>query len=384
MNSLKPISSIKRVKLLLALFGVTIAFLLLEMLALTRLVDYRAVFHTEDPTPWGHPSNRLDPALIHIRKPNIVLDGVQPSGDIGFYYDIPEPTSYPYHATYDQDGFRNETDLSSAPIVVLGDSFVESLLTSSSEHFITLTSKALQLPIRNLGQLWYGPQQELEVLRRYTIPHQPKIVVWAFFEGNDLTDYLRYERMMHTWPALQSKLESYVDRSLLKNSLRAIRRKLQGEITKSPADFALCSRSQKQRVPLYFYYDEIYRSSPIEHALLETKRIIEQAASETRSIGAKFMFVFIPSKSRVYRPLCNPDSPQPVNGWLEHELRTLITAKIPEATYMDLTPALQEAARSASPLLYFVDDTHWSTAGHAVVADEISRALKVLIQSSLN
>jgi len=101
-------------------------------------------------------------------------------------------TLFRWDVRYDHNGFRNQTDLKSADIVVIGDSFVEGLTVSDAQLVTSLLAHLQGKVVANLGQSTYGPQQELIVLKRYGLPLRPRTVVWMFFEGNDLADVITY------------------------------------------------------------------------------------------------------------------------------------------------------------------------------------------------
>ena len=94
---------------------------------------------------------------------------------------------------YDRNGFRNSIDLQKADIVVIGDSFIEGYMTAESKLATTLLGQLQGAIVANLGHLGYGPQQELVVLKRYGLPLHPHTVIWAFYEGNDLSEAQSYE-----------------------------------------------------------------------------------------------------------------------------------------------------------------------------------------------
>jgi len=47
--------------------------------------------------------------------------------------------------------------------------------------------------VRNYGTAGFGPGQELLVLKQYVLAHRPRLVVAAFFAGNDLQDAERFD-----------------------------------------------------------------------------------------------------------------------------------------------------------------------------------------------
>src|SRR5262249_26014037 len=118
-------------------------------LVLTRLVDFRAVLNSPTEEPWRNPRNLKDPKLLHIHKPyeRLVWKG--------------------HEYRYDRHGFRNESDLAAADVILIGDSFVEGWNVSAAELLTERLAEQSGRTVANLGQSWYGPQQELEVLRRF-------------------------------------------------------------------------------------------------------------------------------------------------------------------------------------------------------------------------
>jgi lysophospholipase L1-like esterase len=56
-------------------------------------------------------------------------------------------------------------------------------------------------------------------------------------------------------------------------------------------------------------------------------------------------------------------------------LQQVLRASSAKFTYVDLTASLKEPAR-AGVRTYLSDDTHWTTAGHEVVAHALQEALR--------
>src|SRR3954447_19218100 len=184
-----------------------------EAPALLGLLDYRTVFATPTP-PWRRPGNRPDPDLIFAREgPREARQRFQGAELHGLRGASPWKT-YVTDVRLDRDGFRNPTDLGRADLVVIGDSFIEGLHVSAPELVTARLSESTGRPVANLGRTGYGPQQELQVLRRYGLPRRPRTCVWAFYEGNDLQDLDGYEadrknlrRIVHEsrWRALYGR-----------------------------------------------------------------------------------------------------------------------------------------------------------------------------------
>jgi hypothetical protein len=333
---------------------------LFEILALTQIVDFRSTFNTPFKEPWRHPDNPLDPKLLHNHKPYLRFRWS------GIEY------------RYDQHGLRNESDLETADVVVIGDSFIEGWGVSATDLVTSHLAKQLGVTVANLGQSWYGPQQELELLRRYGMPLRPKDCVWTFFEGNDLYDVHRYKEATQDWENFSKKLHSFRQRSLTKNLLLAVRRLLdsahhhRSDSAAGPKDISgIFEASSGGKTRLYFWYKGLHLSPFDNEALQELRSSLRQAHELCRNQGANFLVVFIPTKYRVYNSFTEFDAYSKPRYWvinsLPERVEAIVREDLSDGQFLDLTPALREQARNGS-LVYFPDDTHWSPDGHRVAA----------------
>ena len=343
---------------------------LLEALVLVRLVDFRAVFGTPAAQPWSHPGNLVDPTLLHLHQPHddFIWDGVR--------------------YQYDANGFRNWLDARSADVVVVGDSFIEGWGVAAPELVTARLAGDLHARVVNLGQSWYGPQQELEVLRRYGLPLHPRVCVWAFFEGNDLQDVERYEKALPVWNELSRRNHSFFLRSFTRNSLYALRRLIRtrlGEDATGTLAYPSGLFHQKggKDVRMYFEYKS-HRLSTKETAALHTVgRVLREAGGLCQRQEARFLVVFVPSKDRIYldrtRFAANAEPLHWERNDLPRRLEELVRRVDPRggpgAEFVDLTPVFRARA-ARGDVLYFPQDSHWSPLGHAVAAKAIAARLR--------
>ncbi len=363
---------------------------LLELPAFLGILDYRLIISPPQSMvftkikPWEDPRNQLDRELVHIRRPNQKISG-QTIGDLVPWLGIITDRRYQIDARYDSNGFRNDHEIGKAPVIVLGDSFLEAALVPQSALLTTGLGRLLQVEVANLGQSGYGPQQELIVLRRYGLPLQPKVVVWLFFEGNDLLDVPRYERFMREWDAYMKETHGFKERSFTRNVLSALTYITAPDSTKRAADTGearrrscrfVNSRSEEGKT-LYFAYpgvplsdEDLANLTAAENVLLEGRHLAE-------SKGAMFILAFVPTKFRVYRDFCEFPADGYGRTWQPNDLpeRLATWAKGQGIAYLDLTLPLQEAAAQGE-LVYFPDDGHWNAAGHEVVAEAIAGFIK--------
>jgi hypothetical protein len=318
--------------------------------------------------PWHHPANLLDPKLLHIHKTHDrwLWNGIE--------------------YRYDQYGLRNETDLESADLVVVGDSFVEGLGVRTADILTNQLARQLEHSVANLAQSWYGPNQELELLRRYGLRLAPKICVWVFYEGNDLADLHRYKVATQDWKIFSKDFHSFRQRSFTKNAMLGFRRLLNSMHNQRVSykdrmkeQSGIFTSQSGQETRLYFHDKGRHLSDDDRTALEDLRLILGQAHSLCHAAGAKFLVVFAPTKFRVYKDFTDFDTEAQARYWVINDLPQKIKAMVhedfPDRGFLDLTTALIEQAKQ-EPLLYFDYDTHWSAEGHRVVASAIANFLR--------
>jgi hypothetical protein len=350
-----------------------------ELPAAVRLVDYRSVFHTPTP-PWRREGNRPDADLLYVREPNRELR-VRFQGSDLHGLDGAEPSAiYRCETRLDGRGFRNPTELASAKVVIIGDSFIEGLQAGDDELISSQLSKAMGVSTANLGRTGYGPQQELEVLRRFGAPLGPKTCIWAFYEGNDLQDVESYDatrdRVRRLRP--ESPFRGWFARSFVRNgSAYVIRRGAQRPGAPAHRQAGEFLDSTGRAVPIYFscgvHEGAAERAAGrIDSPAFERFRaILAEARATCQARGIDLVVAFIPSKFRVYRDLCRFDDDSPCREWPIDDLPAAVGRAVHDAGgdvgFLDLTPAFRDRA-AAGELVYLADDTHWSGEGHRTAA----------------
>jgi hypothetical protein len=359
-------------RLLLVAASCVFALALFEAPALFNIVNYGTLIGREFPL-WAS-GNATDPELLHIHRPYSHLRGSTLGGNIVMEYRVPQfdLTQYQWDAAYDLHGFRNRSDLQRAGTVVIGDSFVEAM-TVPDEAMMTSRLARLQGDVvANLGQSGYGPQEESLVLKRWGLALQPRTVIWMFYEGNDLSDLLRYDAIVHHPPSFW---RAYLGRSFVNNLRRLLlsRLKPSGERVSG-----VLPARDGAAMKVYFAGMDATSSLRLDathlRAVEETVGIVETARSLAAAQSARLVFVFIPDKFRVFRQVCQfpPQSmlfKREVSD-LPDRLRRAVESMPPGVGFLDLTPALIASAR-AGGLPYYRDDSHWSEEGNRVAADAV-------------
>ena len=132
-----------------------------------------------------------------------------------------DPVVAHIHMITDANGFRNSPpEKATYGIVALGDSF-----TRASGVAFPWPQKLAEhtgMDVLNLGDVGFGPQDELKMLQQYGLKKQPQWVIMAYFEGNDLYDAAAYEQAS---PLIVARFGRY----MLNRSVEAWQEKRSGD-----------------------------------------------------------------------------------------------------------------------------------------------------------
>jgi hypothetical protein len=343
---------------------------LVEFAAFVHVIDFREFIGNN--FAWWPKYNRLDPELIHIRRPYVHFRGETDGGRAAYVLRIPpsDLTHYQWDVKCDARGFRNPTDLQTADIAVIGDSFVEGVTVPQAQLTTSLLARLQGKVVANLAQGAYGPQQELIVVKRYALPLHPRLIVWMFSAGSDLDDVVYYDRAMNHPPNLW---RAYLERSLL----HIIYLRLFHPPRHPPGitHMGVFQAPNGKTVNIYFM-DPAKPLTPQNLAAIDrTARIVAEANELASAQGARTLFVFAPEKFRVFYNLCRYPPDSVCRNWVPNDmparLEKAVRSIAPDIGYLDLTPYLVEAAKKGT-VPYYPDDDHWSPEGHKIAAEAIN------------
>ncbi len=363
-----------------AILGV---LLLIELPAMLGLIDYRAVMTGKAVGASGRHNMRLDRKLLHTRPPNDrFVQNARGDVAVGLDYDTGIRHRFEWHG--DRNGFRNASDLQQAPVVLIGDSFIEGYKVAQDDVCSSQLGKILDLDVSNLGQCDYGLDQELVVLQRFAVKLKPRVVVWFFFEGNDLQSIEEYRAAVADWDTYAGRVDGAWNRSFCHSARNRLEQWLDNYLVEDLDNVRLNSAPLQAEIPgdaipgdaVTMYFGAGPRLVSIEHEATlfdEAQDVLRRAQAICDANDIRFLVALIPVRFRVYRDLCElPDDGhlaecQP-NDTPERLRRCCLDARI---NYLDLTLTLKAAAEEGK-LVYLADDDHWSAKGHAVVAEKIA------------
>jgi hypothetical protein len=363
--------------------SVVLALFLIELPALTGAVDYQSLIGTSE----GEGVDVVDLELIHRHMPHLHAIGASKGGNIAQWYKIPDAdlTINRWDARYDQNGFRNERDLTNADLAVIGDSFVESMSRPTPQLLTTILGSLQNKMVANLGQYGYTPPEELGTLKRYALPLRPQTVIWMFFEWNYAKSVVRHRNRVnalitHQLTAKPERVTFWAriwHRTFLRNA-RLQLRALQRAPSKSPPFFGTVKLANGQETNMYFGYKAAPLSESDLSDLNDAVQMLQEASRLCSAQGARFVVVLIPEKFRIFQPVCRFPKGSECLHWTVSDLPAWLRQKVqsvaPEAGFLDLTPFFADAATKGI-LPFERDDSHWSAEGESIAAHAINAYL---------
>jgi hypothetical protein len=374
---------------------------------LTRRYGRRLRAHVDDTSEW--------------RYGDIIRMGFVPAG-------VSDGVLHRFRFQTDAEGFRNAVTRESIDVAALGDSFTDAMTIDIDAAWPRLLDRTSGLAVQNYGTAGFGPQQELRVLTDYALVHRPKVVVLAYFAGNDIFEaeaFEEYERSngaVHKpdpgWPikGVVSRADTwyvasalYAARRWMSNRERAEAKMVTPPETPPVATgptpqfdrglFAITVNAQTIRWAFMPPYLNTLRMSERELSARQgwalTTKAIRDMRDRSRAAGAHFVVMFLPFKSQVYLPTVTAAMPRAdlvralrysladgridLDAMAQNRLaqnrmmqRFCADNGIP---FLDTTDALAERLESGVNV-YFPDDSHLNEAGHTVVAAALESFLR--------
>jgi PAS domain S-box-containing protein len=295
----------------------------------------------------------------------------------------------------DQHGFHNPRDIwrSSVDIVAVGDSFTQGHCVPSDSNFVSLIRHRYPQTL-NLGIEGNGSLVMLATLKEYAESVRPKIVLWFYFEGNDLKDLgderqnallSRYltgsdftQDLLNRQTEIDRALADYVATVAAKSWFSVKLEEISDTITKMGflGTVKNIVKINEVRQRLRLVHGTIEEDSPFTEPATPTRadrpqvallyEILLQAKNLVSSWGGDLYFVYLPAVKR-YVP------EEKVNAGRPAVLETAKKAGIP---VIDIHPAFmaQKDPRSLFTLR-LSSYVHYNDEGHRLVAEEVLQAI---------
>lgn len=398
-KSLIQIIVVMFVTLSLIEMALQLLFLSLPQVITQRMPQYPERYGIQFNTPHG--------AREYPANEKVDFEVNQYSGDLYQVSCLSLKDSMPieaYQVTYlrDNHGFRNDEPWAdSIDIAIIGDSFTAAE-TIHTPYWDNLSDKMLILGLPGSGTL------EQKLLADYfALPRHPKIVILAYFAGNDLTDNLTFHNLRQAGMTFAEKthqnrnpLEYLVSFHLALFIRDALTQSTHTEDCPYPVE-----AQTEPPTPLAFF-DTMVSTLTISEGELQnteafelTSQAIVDLATKVKGIGGEFVLMYIPQKAEVYWNYLDDAAQQAIIAGLpatplvdsksndlsitDHlDAQRNLLADLADANdfkMLDLTPFLNDAINQGdSP--YFFADTHWNQIGHNIVHQILVDYLSQLAQ----
>ena len=207
----------------------------------------------------------------------------------------------------DRHGFNNpdqEWDKEKVFLFLIGDSFVQGSCVQPGKDFANQIRLLTKQSAINLGMSGNGPLIELASLKEYSLKKKPKIVLWFYFERNDLEDLkteksnsilMKYLNNDFTQNLYSKQLE--IDKKL-KIYIRFTEKELQKEIfvTKKDSEKFL---TFKKIIRLQILRDKMALDRGLDFGIDPLfEKIMIDAKDFVNTWNGKLYFVYLPDKER--------------------------------------------------------------------------------------
>jgi hypothetical protein len=298
----------------------------------------------------------------------------------------------------DEHGFNNPQRTWDRPLIdmaAVGDSYVYLWCVPPEKHFVSLIRSRMP-GVLNLGMEGNGPLSTLATIKEYASTSRPKLVLWFFFEGNDLADLerermapllLRYldtgfnQRLIERQPELDTALNNFVASAGEGSSDLRIKLGEAADLIRNAGQTPGMLRSivrlqqLRQRLGLAAGQDSQGTvetvSSPdvavqpgLSSVMELFQRVLSEAGSTVNGWGGRLYFVYLPAWHR-YAPGQFP------NTGRDAVLRIAKLAGIP---IIDFHEAIRSQQDPLS-LFHFRLQSHYTEAGNRMLADYVMRSI---------
>jgi hypothetical protein len=295
--------------------------------------------------------------------------------------------------TYDADehGFRNPKGLWQSrqiDVVALGDSFTQGYCVPGGKNFVDIVRQQYPATL-NLGMAGEGPLLMLASLKEYARPLRPRVVLWFYFEGNDLVDLqdeqtsallMRYlqegfsQGLRDRQPEVDRILLSLVEKEKAREiERRAARKRNRRSMAGQIVDFA--------KLPVLRSKLSLIQGKTPEETELTAKvnvktdvfrRILSDAKASVASWNGRLYFVYLPNWTR-FDPNRQAFEQRLAEGQRDKVLEVARDLEIP---VVDVLPAF-ERERDPMALFPFRAPGHYTEHGHRLVGEQVVKAVVV-------
>lgn len=251
----------------------------------------------------------------------------------------------------DKLGYRNDTFIKEADILLIGDSFIVGSGASQDSTMTNLLKEKLNRNVYNIAPAKFS---DFIVLLNQGVIEKPKIIIYSIVERNlpptmEIVTEKDFAKEVSSFTVFKDKVSRLYSLKYLKARVNGKHGNgIQGK--KDSRMFFLNGKGQK------YHYGKI----------IDVVKTIQSYKEYCDSIGVYFIFLPLPNKESVYFdkiPLkTQPDYLLKLDSLLRvNKIRTVNTLEI-----------FNNYRTSNSNIIYHLDDTHWNARGIELIAKKIS------------
>lgn len=282
----------------------------------------------------------------------------------------------------DRHGFHNPDnvwDSKKITIAAVGDSFTEGACIPSERNFMSLIRNKYPATL-NLAMGGNGSLFELATLTEYLVPTRPRIVLWVYFEGNDLKDMatnkgsaqiMRYlqtgysQNLINRQSEIDGAIRSYFDERIKKHKSKPV---------KQPVNLidVIFLRNVRERLasrllPRFPSLDKEKENENLR--LLGT--VISTAQERVNRWGGTVVLVYLPSRSSHHDGSAR-------RGKLQHRRQVLEIFETSGMPVINVAAAFDKLEDPPSLYMFRVLG-HYTEHGNEIVSGIILKALDRLM-----
>lgn len=347
-------------RFLMILLGILFALVLAEVALRAFSFSNRFVLLERLEQQWESD----DELLLHL-KPNLDLDII---GHPDFSYTVKT----------NADGLRDEPFEGTFDIAAIGDSFTFGYGVEQEESWPTRLEAISGARVANLGYAGWNSLLYPVTIRRYAIPLQSRIWLWAFV-SNDLVESVNAETFLASgeedykeWAEANRMLVTHLPFPYNLRTVQMLTALIRPELFQMTNSDGQVFDNGEIRFRFGADTNMIDLSSP------EVRRgwqLSEAALLEAQELAARhdasLVVIYVPSREHVYWPYIKDMMPDVYIQQLEElEARLSGFCKAHDIHYLSLLPGLQSRALEGV-MLYFPSDGHWNPSGQEMAAQLI-------------
>ncbi|MBM3568979.1 MAG: hypothetical protein FJX46_09520 [Alphaproteobacteria bacterium] len=307
----------------------------------------------------------------------------------------------PLVMTTDEQGFHNPPGLwrlQRWSIAILGDSFTEGYCVPSNRNSAALIRQTHPATV-NLARAGDHPVHQYAKLREFAAPYRPDIVLWFFYEENDLVNILRlrgegaHRRMVYRYlddPNLNLGLlerQGEIDRMLAEEAAIGLRRLLAEHrldpqrLDESAIDAMEAKLVRDRRAERWLYTAKAVLKlthlrgrlnllflrrghSPEEGAYPIFEAVMRDSRERIAAWGGRLIVIYIPSTTSFTARIEDPTRAR--------VLEILARQQIP---LIDMVPILLGTGKPQSHYAYGMHGGHFNEAGYRLTAEAVLKQL---------